>query len=68
MTPAPHSIALIEAAISKVGAVEFARRSGVPYTTIREWKARQWRAKVFDTFDALTTAAQACLSESQDAA
>jgi len=53
--------------IQKVGSAdgalpEFSRVSGVPYTTLIEWRAKDWRPKIVQTLERLEAGAEVILA------
>lgn len=48
----------ISEAADEVGLPEFARRSGVPYTTLAYWRAHGWRPRVMVTLAKAEAAAE----------
>lgn len=58
MSSIEQSIAAVQRAHDDLGAKELARRSGVPYTTIREAAARGFTGKPIETLIALVAAAE----------
>ena len=46
-----------------VGAAELARQAGVPYTTVVDWKAREYRPRSVDIFEQLAIAADTLIAQ-----
>ena len=57
MTDLATIIQKIETAAEAEGLSSFAKRSGVPYTTLRDWQKDGWRPKAVQTFERLAQAA-----------
>jgi len=54
----PETIYTIQKAAKKVKLTELARRSGVPYTTLRDWEKKGWRTPHIDAFEDVAKAAE----------
>lgn len=67
MTDVARAIEAIEKAAEKVGLPELSRRANVPYTTVAEWRAKGYRPKIIETFEKLTSAADAVIGEGEAA-
>lgn len=53
------AIAIVRRVHSEIGTAELARISGVPYTTLRDWEARDFTSPAFETLTRLAAAAEA---------
>lgn len=59
MTDLARIIRTIEAAAEAEGLPSLSKRSGVPYTTLRDWQKDGWRPKALQTFERVAEAAAA---------
>lgn len=59
MSALDATIANIRIAAEDVGLPEFARLSGVPYTTLAYWRSKDWRPRVIETLAKAEAAADA---------
>lgn len=57
MTDLASIIRSIETAAEVEGLPSLAKRSGVPYTTLRDWQKDGWRPKSLQTFERVAKAA-----------
>ena len=62
MTPVTDAVDRIRLVEDKVGAAELARLSGVPYTTIVDWKAKEFRARSVGILEKLSKTADEWLA------
>lgn len=69
MSALDATIANIRRSAEDVGLPEFARLSGVPYTTLAYWRSKGWRPRVIQTLAKAEAAAdaQALLSAGSEA-
>lgn len=58
MTSIEQAVDLVRETCDRIGPAEFARLSGVPYTTIRDWRSRDFRGPGTDILAKLLDAAQ----------
>lgn len=57
MSAVDEALAAIRRVSSRLNTAEFARLSGVPYTTLREWEARGFAGTTVETLQKLAAAA-----------
>jgi hypothetical protein len=57
MTDLASIIRAIETAAEAEGLPSLSKRSGVPYTTLRDWQKDGWRPKAVQTFERVARAA-----------
>ena len=67
MTRIADAIDVVKRAAEAEGLPAFARRSGVPYTTLRDWQRAGWRPSAVATLEKLIDAANDTLPQSEAA-
>lgn len=67
MTRIADAIDDVKRAAEAEGLSAFARRTGVPYTTLRDWQRAGWRPAAVTTLEKLVEAANDTLPESEAA-
>lgn len=68
MSSISEHIERIRAVNETAGTAELARQAGLPYTTVVDWKARNFRPRSVDIFEQLAEAADALSTTSHTAA